>query len=172
MHDLTKQAPPRARNSSTPKRLQHLQRRRRPAGLNDDDAEVQCEALRLLRLLFAAAATAIVTAAVDGMGAGVVTNTVYWYPKPLEGRMGPFGGPGCPAGQPLGGCVGASKSAVTSTENWPGGEKLTTWCLFVLDLAARLPGRRSAGRRHNLSCGNLSDIECRHPISCLIGFCL
>ena len=51
MHDLTKQAPPEARNSSKPKRLQHLQRRRRPAGLNDDDAEVQCEALRLLRLL-------------------------------------------------------------------------------------------------------------------------
>ena len=51
MHDLTKQAPPEARNSSKPKRLQHLQRRRRPAGLKDDDAEVQCEALRLLRLL-------------------------------------------------------------------------------------------------------------------------
>ena len=117
MHDLAKQAPPEARNSSNPKRLQHLQRRRRPAGLKDDDAEVQCEALRLLRLLFAAAATASVAAAVDGMGAGVVTHTVYWYPKPLEGLMGPFGGPGCPAGQPLGGCVGASKSAVTSTDN-------------------------------------------------------
>ena len=65
----------------------------------------------------AAAATAIVTAAVDVMGAGVVTNTVYWYPRPLEGLMEPFGGPGCPAGQPLGGCAGASKSAVTSTEN-------------------------------------------------------
>ena len=76
----------------------------------------------------AAAATAIVTAAVDVMGAGVVTSTVYWYPKPLEGLMGPFGGPGCPAGQPLGGCAGASKSAVTSTEKWPGGENRTTWC--------------------------------------------
>ena len=76
----------------------------------------------------AAAATAIVTAAVDVMGAGVVTNTVYWYPKPLEGRMGPFGGPGCPARQPLGGCVGASKSAVTSTEKCPGGETHAAWC--------------------------------------------
>ena len=28
----------------------------------------------------AAAATAIVTAGVDVMGAGVVTHTVYWYP--------------------------------------------------------------------------------------------
>ena len=76
----------------------------------------------------AAAATAIVTAAVDVMGAGVVTNTVYWYPRPLEGLMEPFGGPGCPAGQPLGGCVGASKSAVTSPEKCPGGEKPAAWC--------------------------------------------
>ena len=79
----------------------------------------------------AAAATAIVTAAVDVMGAGVVTHTVYWYPKPLEGLMGPSGGPGCPAGQPLGGCAGASNSDVTSTDKWHGGEKRTTWCLCV-----------------------------------------
>ena len=117
MHDLTRQAPPEARNSSTPKRLQHLQRRRRPAGLNDDDAEVQCEALLLVLLLLRRQPLLIVTAAVDVLGAGVVTITVYWYPRPLGGLMGPFGGPGCPARQPLGGCVGASKSAVTSTEN-------------------------------------------------------
>ena len=106
MHGLTRQAPPEARNSSKPKRLQHLQRRRRPAGLNDDDAEVQCEALRLLRLLLRRQPLLIVTAAVDVLGAGVVTITVYWYPRPLGGLMGPFGGPGCPARQPLGGCVG------------------------------------------------------------------
>ena len=116
MHGLTRQAPPEARNSSKPKRLQHLQRRRRPAGLNDDDAEVQCEALLLVLLLLRRQPLLIVTAAVDVLGAGVVTITVYWYPRPLGGLMGPFGGPGCPARQPLGGCVGASKSAVTSTK--------------------------------------------------------
>ena len=128
MHGLTRQAPPEARNSSKPKRLQHLQRRRRPAGLNDDDAEVQCEALLLVLLLLRRQPLLIVTAAVDVLGAGVVTITVYWYPRPLGGLMGPFGGPGCPARQPLGGCVGASKSAVTSTEKCPGGEKHAAWC--------------------------------------------
>ena len=128
MHGLTRQAPPEARNSSKPKRLQHLQRRRRPAGLNDDDAEVQCEARLLVLLLLRRQPLLIVTAAVDVLGAGVVTITVYWYPRPLGGLMGPFGGPGCPARQPLGGCVGASKSAVTSTEKCPGGEKHAAWC--------------------------------------------
>ena len=112
MHDLTKQAPPEARNSSKPKRPQQLQRRRRPAGLNDDDAEVQCEALLLVLLLLRRQPLLIVTAAVDVLGAGVVTITVYWYPRPLEGLMGPFGGPGCPAGQPLGGCVGGHRKVL------------------------------------------------------------
>ena len=88
MHDLTRQAPPEARNSSKPKRLQHLQRRRRPAGLNDDDAAVQCEALLLVLLLLRRQPLLIVTAAVDVLGAGVVTITVYWYPRPLGGLMG------------------------------------------------------------------------------------
>ena len=88
MHDLTRQAPPEARNSSTPKRLQHLQRRRRPAGLNDDDAEVQCEALRLLRLLLRRQPLLFVTAAVDVMGAGVVTIYRLLVPEAAWGTHG------------------------------------------------------------------------------------
>ena len=128
MHDLTKQAPPEARNSSKPKRLQHLQRRRRPAGLNDDDAEVQCEALRLLRLLLRRQPLLLLLLLLMSWVRALLQFTVYWYPRPLGGLMGPFGGPGCPAGQPLGGCVGASKSAVTSTDKCPGGEKHAAWC--------------------------------------------